>query len=50
MKIADDSAAIKARLDEIEAERRANISGMPIEAPAEIDWTKWTMFSVEAPD
>lgn len=41
-KLADDSAAIKARMEEIAAERRAHIMGTPIEAPADIDWTHTT--------
>lgn len=38
-KLADDCAAINRRMEEIAAERRANIMGKPIEAPADIDWT-----------
>lgn len=37
-KIADDTASIKRRMEEIAAERRAHIMGQPIEAPADIDW------------
>lgn len=50
MKIADDAASIKARLDEIQRERMQAIMGTPIEpveAPKDIDWG---MFSVDAPD
>ena len=59
MKVADDAEYIKRRMEEIEAERWANIAGQPIEAPVDIDtvygiypsleWQTDT-FSVDAPD
>lgn len=52
-KIADDAAAIKSRLDEIQRERMQAIMGVPIEpveAPKGIDWSNYSMFSVDAPD
>ena len=50
MKIADDASAIKKRLEEIQAERMQHLQGVPIEPPADIDWSNFTMFSVDAPD
>lgn len=43
-KIADDSAAIKKRMEEIQLERMQAIMGVPIEeteTPKDIDWTNF---------
>jgi hypothetical protein len=53
---ADDAAAINKRMEEIQAERWAAIRGKPledakpVEAPGDIDWSKFPSFSVDAPD
>jgi hypothetical protein len=47
---ADDAAAINKRMEEIKAERWKQIQGTPIDPPADVDWTKWNMFQVDAPD
>ncbi len=47
---ADDAAAISKRMEEIRAERWRNIQGKPIEAPADIDWTGWNMYSAPSDD
>jgi hypothetical protein len=49
-KAADDMPTIAQRLKEIQAERWKHIQGTPIEPPSDVDWTKWNMFSVDAPD
>lgn len=49
-KIADDAAAIKARMEEIQAERMQHLQGTPIEPPVDIDWSKWNTLSFDAPD
>lgn len=50
MKIADDAAAIKKRLEEIQAQRMQQLHGTPIEPPKDIDWSNYMMFQVDAPD
>lgn len=41
-KAADEYADIKRRLEEIQAERSKALEGVPIEPPADIDWTNYT--------